>query len=100
MSSRTNADVAKDEDLVLILATDPGMMTEQTGHKTHRITFEEELQVLKDSGAKILVITPDEASLLAKGDNLMNPEKLSPSAYAGRRQGKLLINQVEQLFRD
>ena len=100
MSSRTNADVAKDEDLVLILATETGMMTEQTGHKTHRITFEEELQVLKDSGAKILVITPDEASLLAKGDNPMNPEKLSPSAYAGRRQGKLLINQVEQLFKD
>ncbi len=100
MSSRTNADVAKDEDLVLILSTEPGTMTEQTGHMTHRITFEEELQVLKDSGAKILVITPDEESLLAKGDNPMNPEKLSPSAHAGLRQGKLLINQVEQLFKD
>ena len=100
MSSRTNADVAKDEDLVLILSTEPGTMTEQTGHMTHRITFEEELQVLKDSGAKILVITPDEASLSAKGDNPMNPEKISASAYAGLRQGQLLINQVEQLFKD
>lgn len=100
ISSRTNADLAKDEDLVLVLDTEPGTMTEQTGYITNRITFKEELQVLKDSGTKILVITPDEESLLAKGDNPMNPENLSPSAYAGRRQGKLLTNQIEQLFRD
>ena len=85
----------------MILSTEPGTMTEQTGHMTHRITFEEELQVLKDSGSKdSQVITPDEESLLAKGDNPMNPEKLSPSAHAGLRQGKLLINQVKQLFKD
>jgi NTE family protein len=57
MSSRTNSDLAKDQDLVLIVVAESTMIISSIGPTMHSITFEEELKELKLAGAKVLVIT-------------------------------------------
>ncbi|MCE5215167.1 MAG: patatin-like phospholipase family protein [Methanobacterium sp.] len=99
MSSGTNADLAKDEDLVLILVSEPTMTAAAMGPTMHRITFEEELQVLKESGAEVMVITPDETSIKAKGINPLNPEKRRDAAQSGFKQGLLLADKVGKFLK-
>lgn len=52
MSSGTNADVAKGQDLVLILVAEPTMSLPAMGPNMHRITFQEELNELETSGSR------------------------------------------------
>jgi NTE family protein len=48
-----------------------------------------ELKELKEAGTQVMVITPDEVSLDAKGPNPLDARQLSASAKAGSEQGKL-----------
>ena len=98
MSSGTNADVAKGQDLVLILVAEPTMTAPAMGPTMHRITFQEELKELETSGSQVMVIAPDEVALEAKGLNPMVPEKRIDAAQAGRRQGREIAPEVKKFW--
>lgn len=98
MSSGTNADVATGKQLVLILVAEPTMTAPAMGPTMHRITFQEELIELETSGSQVMVITPDEAALEAKGLNPLVPEKRIDAAQAGRRQGRELAPEVKKFW--
>jgi NTE family protein len=98
MSSGTNADLAKGYDLVLILVAEPSMIQGVMGPTMHRITFNEELAELKESGARVMVITPDEDSLKAKGPNPLDANFRAVSANAGRNQGRSLAAEVKKFW--
>jgi NTE family protein len=99
MSSGTNADLAKDNDLVLLIVAEPTMTHPAMGPTMHRITFEEELGELKKSGAKFMVITPDKDSLEAKGSNPLDASFRKASANAGRQQGHKIAEKVKQFWK-
>jgi NTE family protein len=98
MSSGTNSDLAKGQDLVLILVAEPTMISTPIGPTMHRIAFEGELKELKEAGAQVMVITPDEVSLEAKGPNPLNARQSSASAKAGREQGRKLAKEVKKFW--
>lgn len=95
MSSGTNADIAQGYDQVFIIVAEPNMITPAMGPTMHRITFEEELAQLKTSGSQVMVITPDEESLEAKGPNPLDANFRRVSAQAGRKQGKKIAGKVK-----
>jgi NTE family protein len=95
MSSGTNADVAQGYDQVFIIVAEPNMIAPAMGPTMHRITFEEELSQLETSGSQVMVITPDEESLQAKGPNPLDANFRGVSAKAGRRQGNRIAGEVK-----
>ncbi len=94
MSSGTNADLAKGYNKVLILVAEANMTHTVMGPTMHRINFNEELKILKESRAKVKVIIPDENSLKAKGKNPLDVNSRAASAKAGLKQGKILAEEV------
>jgi len=94
MSSGTNADVAQDYQKVLIIVAEPTMVAPAMGPTMHRITFQEEVKQLEESGSQVKVITPDEESLEAKGPNPLDAEFRSAAAEAGRKQGQRIAEEV------
>jgi NTE family protein len=100
MSSGTNADVAQGYDLVFIIVAEPNMIAPAMGPTMHRITFKEELAQLETSGSQVMVITPDEESLEAKGPNPLDANFRGVSAEAGRRQGKEIAGDVKLFWKD
>lgn len=98
MSSGTNADLAKNYDRILILVAEPSMIHAPMGPTMHRISFDDELEVLRESGAKVKVIVPDEDSLQAKGNNPLDVNSRAASANAGREQGKSLAEVVKSFW--
>lgn len=57
-----------------------------------------EVKLLQENGARVLVLTPDEASLLAMGQNPLDPETRAPSAEAGYAQAATAVARVKDLF--
>jgi len=51
--------------------------------------FDQEIQILKHSGAKVFVIGPDGASQTAMGSHLMDVRKRPDAARAGLAQGEV-----------
>ena len=98
MSSGTNADLAKGYERVLILVAEPTMTHPVMGPTMHRINFNEELSQLKDSGSEVMVITPDEDSLKAKGFNPLDASFRGVSAKAGRKQGREMAVQLKSFW--
>jgi NTE family protein len=88
MRSGTNADMAKGHDLVVVVALrlDAGASPEAAARL--RAPLERELKVLRDGGARVELITPDDASQAAFGPNLMDPRRRGPAAEAGLAQGR------------
>ena len=87
MRSSTSADLAKGHDLVVVIQVRTGGAAGPMAEAYAR-RFDEETQVLKDAGAKVLVIAPDAASQVAMGVNLMDPRKRADAARAGLAQGE------------
>jgi NTE family protein len=87
MRSSTNADMAAGHDLVVVLAVRSGAAG---GGAAARINakLDEEIETLKDGGATVVVITPDDDSLAAMGVNLMDFRKRPDAARAGLAQGQ------------
>lgn len=100
MSSGTNADLAKDYDRILILVAEPSMIHAPMGPTMHRVSFEEEVEVLRESGARVKVIVPDEGSLESKGNNPLDVNSRAASAKAGRKQGKSLAEELKIFWND
>jgi NTE family protein len=86
MRSSTNADMAVGHELVVVVAVRLGAAG---GAAAERIAarFDQEIATLKDGGATVLTITPDEASIEAFGLNLMDFRRRPDAARAGLAQG-------------
>ena len=57
-----------------------------------------EVKLLRDSGARVLVLTPDAASVVAMGRNPLDPETRAPSAEAGYAQAAIEVTQLKDLL--
>jgi NTE family protein len=86
-----NADLATGFDRVMILALKrppeiPSMSV---------ATLEETVETLRDNGAEVEVIQPDETTLaaLAAAGGFLNPAISAPAARAGRLQGRRIISE-------
>ncbi|HEY1752951.1 MAG TPA: patatin-like phospholipase family protein [Caulobacteraceae bacterium] len=89
MRSGTNADIAKGHDLVALIALRlGGADTEQA--QRQRAGLDREIKALTDGGARVEVITPDEASQAAFGVNLMDSRVRPAAAKAGLAQGRAM----------
>ncbi|MBI2761252.1 MAG: patatin-like phospholipase family protein [Chloroflexi bacterium] len=83
--SGTNADLARDHDLVVVLAP-IGARPEGIGGIARR-QLDAEVATLRAAGSTVEVILPDDAAIEAFGPNLMDPSRRVPAAEAGLRQG-------------
>jgi NTE family protein len=99
MRTGTNADVAVGYQRVLIVRAetlDASVLDPQTPAET----FADELAALERAGSRSLVITPDEASVVARGPNPLDASRRATSARAGREQGRLLAESVRRFWRE
>lgn len=91
--SCTNADVAVGYGTVIVLVDHPPL--DVGAGPLSRATLDRELGELRASGATVVEIEPDEASVVAMGSGeQLNPEHLVPSAIAGRAQGTREVERV------
>ncbi|HEX2561205.1 patatin-like phospholipase family protein [Phenylobacterium sp.] len=86
MRSGTNADLAKGHDKVLIIALRIGGTGPAAERAAKRLASE--VEALTASGARVEVITPDEASQSAFGPNLMDFRRRPDAARGGMAQGE------------
>jgi NTE family protein len=86
MRSATNADMASGHELVLVVAIGVGGAGGAVAEAMTK-RFNEEIESLKDGGATVVTITPDEASIAAFGPNLMDFRRRPGAAKAGVAQG-------------
>lgn len=91
--SMTNADLALGSDHVLILA--PLGYSDCNPVSGH---LRSEVERLRQAGASVHLIVPDEESTLAIGDNVLDPAGRGRSAEAGLRQG-LAIQGLDDIWR-
>jgi NTE family protein len=100
--SGTNADIAAGYQRVLILRAemvfDVSALDPQEAIPV--VTFDDELAELQRSGSQVMVITPDEASAIAKGPNMLDTSRRTVSAEAGRQQGRSLAERVKSFWRE
>ena len=86
MRSGTNADLAKGYDNVIVVAVTAGGEGPMAEAGAKRL--EGELNVLRESGSKVSLVSPDAASREAFGLNLMDFTKRAGAAEAGLAQGR------------
>ena len=86
MRSSTNADMASGHELVVVVVLRLGAAGGALGEAI-RQRFEQEIETLKDGGATVVTITPDEASIDAFGPNLMDFRRRPGAARSGIAQG-------------
>ena len=67
---------------------------------TPLVIFEDERAELEQSGSQVLVITPDETSVVARGPNPLDSSRRAVSAQAGRRRGGLLAESVRRFWQE
>ena len=94
MRSPTNADMAVGYELVLIVALrvggGGGPLAERMAAR-----FNDEVETLQGTGATVVTITPDEASIAAFGPNLMDFRRRPDAARAGVAQGRAYAEQLK-----
>jgi len=56
-----------------------------------------EVKMLRDCGARVSVLIPDDASVVAMGHNPLDPETRAPAARAGYAQAAMAFTQLEDL---
>jgi NTE family protein len=78
MRSATNADMAKGHERVVVVAIRVGAGS----------PLDAEIEALRAGGARVVLITPGEASLAAMGANLMDFRARGPAAKAGLAQAE------------
>ncbi|MES2343330.1 MAG: patatin-like phospholipase family protein [Pseudomonadota bacterium] len=86
MRSTINADQAVGHDLVVVIQVRGGANAGAAADVT-AARVEAELDVLRDGGAKVVLIGPDAGSQAAMGLNLMDFRKRADAARAGLAQG-------------
>lgn len=94
--SGTNADLALGHDVVVIVAP-IGARAEGIG-RIARQALDTEAHELREAGAAVEVVLPDDAALAAFGPDLMNPAQRVPAAEQGLRQGAEAAARLRQLW--
>jgi NTE family protein len=87
MRSSTNADLATGHELVVVVQVRTGAMAGPAA-EAYAKRFEEETGVLRQGGARVVVLAPDAASQAAMGINLMDFRQRAAAARAGLVQGQ------------
>jgi NTE family protein len=98
MRSATNADVAKGYDVVLVVSVTSAAMLDSPMAEPFRRTLERELKTLREGGARVELITPDDGSAKAFGINLMDASRRGDSAREGLRQGRAGAERLAALW--
>jgi hypothetical protein len=93
MRSATNADSAKGYDVVVVVSIRSPAVPEPL-----RRALERELLALRDSGSRVVVVSPDAESFQAFGPNLMDFWQ-HPAAAIGMRQGKAGLDTLRDTWR-
>ncbi|HEX3699936.1 MAG TPA: patatin-like phospholipase family protein [Phenylobacterium sp.] len=91
MRSGTNADLATGHAVVALIALRLG---DGGPSDRMRARLDEEIATLKDGGAEVLLITPDEASQASFGSNLMDFRRRPDAVRAGLDQGAALATEI------
>jgi NTE family protein len=91
--SSDNADLAKGYGRIVVVSPN-GLRADEIV----AFPLQEQIDVLKNAGAQTYVIEPDKPSRTAIGLNPLLPATRKPSAEAGRRQGKLIANEMKQFW--
>jgi hypothetical protein len=82
----TNIDGAQGFAIVLALAPGAGPKTEQ------------ELEILRSRGSRVLAIAPDADSQAARGTDNLDLNQMRPAAEAGYRQSANIVAEVRALW--
>jgi NTE family protein len=91
--SATNADLAADHDLVLLFVDHRALPSGQG--PLSRAAIDAESAELRSGGTTVVEVSPDDASLDALGDlAALDPDRIGPSARAGRVQGEAEAERV------
>jgi NTE family protein len=94
MRSATNADMATGHEVVVVIAVRLGAGGGAAGERI-AASLDQEIETLKDGGATVVTITPDEASIAAFGPNLMDFDRRPDAARAGVAQGLAYATDVK-----
>jgi NTE family protein len=89
-------DIALGHDVVVIVAP-IGARAEGIG-RISRQALDAEAHELREAGAAVEVVLPDDAALAAFGPDLMNPAQRVPAAEAGLRQGAEAAARLRSLW--
>ncbi|MEJ1922765.1 patatin-like phospholipase family protein [Microbacterium sp. KHB019] len=90
-----NADLAAGHDRVLVLSPLGG----RTRHPlAWRMQLAAQVDDLRAVGSAVSTILPDESSLAASGDDLMDPSVRRPAAEAGYRQGRAAASALAEFW--
>ncbi len=96
MRSATNADIATGHELVLVVGIrtggDPAMSERM------RAPLEREMDALRQGGARVELIMPDDASVGAFGVNLMDAKVRPAACKAGIAQGRALAGELKAVW--
>jgi NTE family protein len=91
--SSDNADLARDYRRIVILSPN-GLKADQIV----AFPLQEQLDTLKNAGAKTYVVEPDHQSRTAIGINPLLPETRKPAAEAGRAQAKTIAKDLKHFW--
>jgi NTE family protein len=92
--SHTNADMATGHDLVVVVAINLDAWTPGGALAKLFTRLEKETQSLRDGGATVVTIEPDDGSRAAMAGNLMDFRKRPDAARAGMAQGEALADSL------
>lgn len=104
MRSGTNADLAKGSSRVLIIsllgrrAAREGDAADAARFERHRERARRELAVLRESGAQVEQVGPDDEASTVMGMDLMNPALTHDAAQAGLRQGRVVADRLRAFW--
>ena len=93
MRSPVNADLAVGYDLVVVIALRVAAGEGEAARRM-RQRLDAELQVLVDGGARVELVTPDDACVAAFGPNLMDVRRRPGAARAGVTQGRTCADPI------
>jgi NTE family protein len=95
MRSGTNADLAKGHDLVVLVALRVASGADDPRTQRQRDILDREVKTLTDSGSKVELVVPDDASQAAFGANLMDARVRPAACQAGLAQGRALAERLK-----
>jgi NTE family protein len=97
MRSATNADLAKGYDVAVVVAVTAGATTDPAMLRFRQM-LDNEIKAVRESGARVELIVPDDASVKAFGINLMDSRRRPGAAKAGMEQGQALAAKLMSMW--
>lgn len=97
MRSMTNADLARGHERVLVVAMVAGPLDAPLARR-YLAPLEREVALLRDSGSKVAVVTPDAACIEAFGPNLLDNRRSAAAAAAGLAQAAVEADRLRSFW--